>query len=127
MTLLLALGLWALVTALSLVVVAIGIVKLPVTYFVSDRRRALSSQGPMDIARWIARNLLGIVLVAVGLVLSLPGIPGQGVLTILLGVMLIDFPGRRRTERWLVSCPGVLPAMNRLRRRFGAPPLREPG
>jgi hypothetical protein len=70
--------------------------------------------------------LLGILLIAVGVVLSVPGIPGQGVLTILLGVMLVDFPGRWKAERWLVSHPGVLAAMNTLRRRFGKPPLREP-
>jgi hypothetical protein len=30
--------------------------------------------------------------------MSVPGVPGQGLLTILLGVMLLDFPGRRSLE-----------------------------
>ena len=127
MTLLLALGVWALVTAVSLVVVAIVIVKLPADHFASERPPAPSGQAPMGLARRIARNFLGLVLIAVGLVLSVPGVPGQGLLTILLGVMLVDFPGRRRVEHWIVSRPGVRAAMNRLRRRFGVPPLREPG
>jgi hypothetical protein len=44
-------------------------------------------------------------------------------LTILIGVMLLNFPGKRRLERWLVSRPRVLPVINRLRARFGKPPL----
>jgi hypothetical protein len=123
-TLILVIGIWLLVTALSFVAVAIAIVRLPADYF--------SRPGPpvqhtrTSTLRRIARNLLGILLIAVGVVLSVPGIPGQGVLTILLGVMLVDFPGRWKAERWLVSRPGVLATMNTLRRKFGKPALLDP-
>ena len=60
---------------------------------------------------------------ALGIVLSLPGVPGQGILTILLGIMLLDFPGRRKLEHKLVSRPQVLKTINKLRHRFGKPPL----
>jgi hypothetical protein len=59
-----------------------------------------------------------------GIILSLPGIPGQGVLTILLGIMLSDFPGKVRLERKIVSYPKVREALNLLRSRFGKPPLQ---
>lgn len=49
--------------------------------------------------------------------------PGPGVLTILIGVMLLNFPGKRRLERKLVERPRVLEAINRLRARFGKAPL----
>ncbi|MCA1573007.1 MAG: hypothetical protein LC770_00390, partial [Acidobacteria bacterium] len=71
--------------------------------------------------RWLAiigKNLLGVVLVVAGILLSLPGVPGQGILTILLGVMLLDFPGRPRLEHWLVSRPRILRTINKLRHRF---------
>ncbi len=55
--------------------------------------------------------------------MSLPGIPGQGLLTILLGVMLLDFPGKRRLEFKIISRPKVFRAINRLRARFDKPPL----
>jgi hypothetical protein len=71
----------------------------------------------------VGKNLLGIVLVVVGVLLSLPGVPGQGMLTILLGVMLLDFPGRPRLEHWLVSRPKILKAINNLRHRFSKPAL----
>ena len=63
---------------------------------------------------------------AVGLVMSVPGIPGQGLLTVLIGLMLVDFPGRRRLERALARRRGLLAAMNRIRARFGHPPLLPP-
>ena len=47
----------------------------------------------LNAAKVIGKNILGLFLVALGVVLSLPGVPGQGLLTILLGIMLLDFPG----------------------------------
>jgi len=83
----------------------------------ADRRPAL---------RWaglIGKNVLGIVLVLLGIVMSLPGIPGQGVLTILLGIMLLDLPGKRRLEQKILKQPKVLEKINRLRHKFSKPPL----
>ena len=51
--------------------------------------------------RWaglIGKNALGIMLVLLGILMSIPGVPGQGILTILLGIMLIDLPGKRALE-----------------------------
>jgi len=67
--------------------------------------------------------LLGVLLVAVGIVLSLPGVPGQGLLTVLLGVMLIDFPGKRTVEQKLLKRPAITNGITRLREKFGKPPL----
>ena len=63
-------------------------------------------------------------LVALGVALSLPGVPGQGLLTVLLGIMLLDFPGRERLEQKLLSKPSIVNTINRLRGRFGKPPLQ---
>ena len=57
------------------------------------------------------------------MVLTLPGVPGQGMLTILIGLMLLDVPGKRRLERRIVGRRRILQAINRLRKRFGRPPL----
>jgi hypothetical protein len=55
--------------------------------------------------------------------MSLPGVPGQGILTILLGLIMMDIPGKRPFETGLVKRPKVLQSINRLRERFGKPPL----
>ena len=126
-------GLWALLLALltfAVSSVAAGwvLVRLPADYFRgppppprADRHLAV---------RWAARvgkNLLGLLLVAAGLLLSLPAVPGPGLLFLLIGLLLLDFPGKRRLERWLIGLPGVLAAVNRLRRRFGKAPLEVGG
>ena len=100
------------------------VVRLPADYFVQNGQRR--SQNRASISHWprfLLRNLLAVVLVGLGIILSLPGVPGQGVLTILLGIMLSDFPGKVRLERKIVGYPKVLEALNRLRQRFGKPPL----
>lgn len=109
----------------NLAIVSLILVKLPADHF-SKNRKTKFWDGPnpaLNAAKVIGKNLLGIVLVALGVVLSLPGIPGQGLLTILLGVMLLDFPGRDRLEQKLLSKPSIVNTINRLRGRFGKPPL----
>ena len=71
----------------------------------------------------VAKNLSGAVLVALGLIMALPGVPGQGLLTMLIGLTLLSFPGKRRLERRFVRIPALLGAINRLRKRFARPPL----
>ena len=110
---------------LSMVVIAVLLVNLPATYFLDGHRRGLwIDRHP--ILRWSARaakNVLGMALVLLGVLLSVPGVPGQGLLTILIGVALLDFPGKRRLERWILNQRGVLGRVNALRRRFGKPDL----
>ena len=111
--------------AASLAIVSFVLVKLPATYFKrSHDRKILTTHPPIiRVLAIIGKNLLGVVLVIVGILLSLPGVPGQGMLTILLGVMLLDFPGKPRFEYWLVSRPKILQAINKLRHRFSKPAL----
>ena len=101
------------------------VVKLPADYFAVDGRQRPGNRASVSHwVRFLLRNLVAVALICLGILLSLPGIPGQGVLTILLGVMLSDFPGKVRLERKIVSYPKVLEALNRLRERFGKPPLQ---
>jgi hypothetical protein len=122
---LLALGVFALTFIISLGAVAAVIVRLPADYFREGYASPLAERHP--VVRWTGvavKNTLGGFVILLGLLLSLPGIPGQGLLTILIGVMLLDFPGKRRIERRLVSRPRVLAGINALRARFGKAPLR---
>lgn len=111
--------------AASLGVISFILVKLPSTYFQETHSRAFWVDRHPYV-RWaglIAKNALGIVLVLLGILMSLPGIPGQGILTILLGIMLLDLPGKRRLESKILKQPKVLEKINRLRHKFSKPPL----
>ena len=50
-------------------------------------------------------------------------LPGQGLLTILIGLMLISFPGKRGLERRIVGRPTILRILNGMRARRSLPPL----
>lgn len=109
----------------NLAIVSIILVKIPPTYFQQDYSREFWKERSPAIRLMgvILKNALGVLLVAIGIVLSLPGVPGQGILTILLGIMLLDFPGRRKLEVKILSRPKVFRTINKLRHRFGKPPL----
>jgi UPF0716 family protein affecting phage T7 exclusion len=112
-------------TVVGIALAGIILVKMPANYFCDNYCRDFwADRHPF--LRWSGRvfkNLLGASLVVLGGVLSLPGVPGPGLLTILLGITLLDFPGKQRMERWLIGRPVVLNAINRLRRRYGKSPV----
>ena len=101
------------------------LVKIPADHF-SKSRKTKFWAGPrpwLHAAKVIGKNIAGVLLVGLGVVLSLPGVPGQGLLTVLLGIMLLDFPGRDRLEQKLLSKPSIVNTINNLRKRFEKPPL----
>jgi len=108
----------------SVLIVGAVLARLPADFFVNHVARGSNIRHPILRAGWIVlRNLFGYILILLGIVLSLPGVPGQGILTILMGVILIDFPGKYRVERWFISRRMVLAGVNRLRARLGREPL----
>jgi UPF0716 family protein affecting phage T7 exclusion len=118
-------GLFLLSFAISTALVSIALVKLPANYFHSSHAREFFESDNRAI-RWagvILKNLLGVALIVIGVVLSLPGIPGPGFVTILLGLVMLDIPGKRPLETRLIRRPAVLQSINRLRKRFGKEPL----
>jgi hypothetical protein len=118
-----------LLAALAFFVVTTGAVmvlllKLPVDYFSRPRRQAGADRHPAwTWTLWLAKNLAGVLTVLVGFVLALPGVPGPGLVLILIGVALLDFPGKRNLERKLLGRPHVRRHINSFRARFGKPPL----
>jgi hypothetical protein len=103
------------------------VTRLPPDYFMRPERRAwdASSGEPwFALAASVLKNILGLLLVMLGLILLVT--PGQGLLTLFIGLMLMNFPGKYRLERWLVGRPGVLNSLNWLRRRRGHPPFDVP-
>jgi hypothetical protein len=108
----------------SLVVVPWLVVRIPCDYFApgATRRLPWADRHPMvRLAFTIGKNVLGGVFVAGGLLMLV--LPGQGILTIVIGITLLDFPGKQGVLRWLVMHPPVLQSLNWLRRRAGRAPL----
>lgn len=83
------------------------------------QRRAL----PIRVLGLVAKNLAGVVLVLLGLIMAIPGVPGQGLLTAVIGITLLNLPGKLRVERRLLRIVALRRGINRLRARFHRPPL----
>ncbi len=119
------LGLFLGSLAISFGALALVMVKIPARYFAADHQRDFLP-GSRFLVRWgavIAKNIAGVLLIILGIILSLPGVPGQGVLTILLGLIFLDIPGKRPLEARIIKRPTVLAAINRLRAKYDKPPL----
>lgn len=113
---------------LTVVITCIVLVRLPADYFTREHRPLPLAGRPrwLRILTRIGLNLAGGLLVLLGIVLSLPGVPGQGLLTILLGIMLLDIPGKRRAEGALLRRRFVHEGINRLRAKYRRPALEVP-
>ena len=118
-------GLFLFSVGFSFLVIGVVMVKIPSNYFSTHYQQDFMPNSHWSV-RWsavIAKNLLGVFLVLLGLVLSLPGVPGQGILTILLGIIMLDIPGKRPIEARIIKRPTVRSAIDKLRARYDKPPL----
>jgi Na+/H+ antiporter NhaD/arsenite permease-like protein len=112
-----SLGIFSVLAVLaSIVLVPRFLAKLPPDYLRADR----AVEPPPMLLR-VLRNLLGIVLVLLGVAMLV--LPGQGLLTLLVGLLLVDFPGKQPLVRRILSRPKVLSLVNKLRAHRRAAPL----
>ena len=97
--------------------------RIPADYFSDPEQRTLHARNlPLRILRLLLKNALGVVLLVLGIVMLVT--PGQGLLTIFVALLALDYPGKYRLERWLVSRPAICRGINWLRARGGAAPLQ---
>jgi hypothetical protein len=115
----------ALCALASLVAAPFLVVRLPADYFLRDKPHLvarLRTASPLAALGLVAKNLAGATLILAGLAMLV--LPGQGLLTIVAGVLLVDFPRKRELEHWLLARRGVRTAVDWLRKRYGREPLR---
>lgn len=109
----------------SILAVPSLVIRIPEDYFASRQRPKTRFANEHPMLRWTVwggRNVLGVALILAGLAMLL--LPGQGLLTILVGILLMDFPGKHRLERRIVRTGPVLKSINWVRRQAHVRPLR---
>jgi archaellum biogenesis protein FlaJ (TadC family) len=111
--------------AISFAVAAIILVRLPSDYLHAPRAKSArdADHGMIVPIAFVLKNFLGVVLILIGAILAVPGVPGQGLLTMLVGFVLLDVPGKHSLLCKILTRPSLLQATNRLRARFSRPPL----
>jgi hypothetical protein len=108
----------------TLFLVPILVVRLPTDYFTHTKRHPLPWRHHHPFIRAIllaGKNILGSLFLLTGLLMLF--LPGQGLLTMVMGIVLLDLPVKYRLQRWLISRGPILRAINWLRRRAGRPLL----
>jgi len=108
----------------TLIIIPLLVIRIPSDYFSHDKRHRSPWAAHHPFVRGallFTKNLAGYVFVFAGILMLV--LPGQGLLTILIGVMLLDFPGKFRFERWLVTRRPVSKSINWLRKRAKRTPL----
>lgn len=122
--------LWWLAAASVLVLVVTVIsmvwllVHLPRDYFLYPDRYQSGWARQRPVLRVLLRvfsNALGAVFLSAGLLMLF--LPGQGILTIVVGLMMIDFPAKNRLVRHVVRRPKLRSSIDAIRKRAGRQPL----
>lgn len=120
---------WLLATSaftfiISLILVPMLVVRIPADYFTHHKRhhkRPEKYPPSIRIIVLVIKNLIGLVLVLAGILMLV--LPGQGLFTMFVGVLMMNFPGKYRLERWVVERGPILKSINWLRARAGHAPL----
>lgn len=111
----------------SIVVIPWLVVRIPSDYFLRRGPFLRLHENAHPAAHLVVRvgkNVIGLGILLAGVAMLL--LPGQGILTILLGLLMVDFPGKHALERWLLRRPAVLRSMNWIRAKAHRPPLEMP-
>ena len=112
------------VSIASLLLLPWLVAQIPHDYFAHDRREPPKWKELHPLFRFavlLLKNIVGFTLLLAGIAMLI--LPGQGLLSILMGLVLMDYPGKFQFERKIVSRPKLLQFINWLRRKQKQPPL----
>jgi len=94
--------------------------RLTADYFIRHRQQVEERRQLHPVQAytlWFLRNFIGVVLLAAGFAMLV--LPGQGILTILIGISLMDFPGKHKMLERFVRIEQVRKSLNWMRRKAG--------
>jgi hypothetical protein len=109
----------------TLLAVPAVLIRIPADYFTTPRRHATPWGMKHPAAAWtwrIGHNVVGWVLILAGIAMVV--LPGPGLVTIFIGMLLVEFPGKFRLERWIVGRKRVIGLVNAMRKKRGVEELR---
>lgn len=101
------------------------VAQIPEDYFLRSKRQPSKWQEQKPILRFVVmfgKNLIGLSLIIGGLLMLV--LPGQGLLTIVTGLLLVNYPGKYKLEQKLSSMPSIFRALNWIRLKAKKPPLQ---
>lgn len=98
----------------SLALIPWIICRLEANHFLHLHAHAHSNKHPLAFVHLrLLRYLLGAILLVAGVLMLF--LPGQGLLTMILGLSLLDFPGKQQAVDKLLQIPSIQKALNWIR------------
>ena len=94
---------------------------IPTDYFSPEHVHQVKTRTLFSLFKTIVKSVLGLFLILAGIIMLVT--PGQGIISILLGLFLMEFPGKRKLEFKLINHNPTYKALNWLRSKAGKPPL----
>ena len=98
--------------------------QIPYDYFLNDKR-GISDYKNKNPIFWIItlaiKNIVGYCLIIGGILMLV--LPGQGLLTIFVGLILSDYPGKFKLERKIINTRLILKTINWYRSKSNIPPI----
>ena len=112
----------------TLIIIPILIVRIPADYFkrrVQKQKSCYKEQHAVICCiGTVFKNILGALFALAGFAMLF--FPGQGLITILIGIMLLNFPGKVALQLRIVQQQNVLRAINWMRTKADRPALELP-
>ena len=111
----------ALIFVISLIFTPFLVSKIPHDYFTNAKYHKLEIEHFGHIVAVVGRSALGLALVFLGFVMLFT--PGQRILAIIVGLFLMEFPGKKRLECKIIQNEVTFKALNWMRKKFKQPPF----
>ena len=95
---------------------------IPSDYFINRKESRFKLNYPLAwVISTIIKNIFGYILILGGILMLV--LPGQGLITIFIGLMLSNYPGKYSIEKRIIATPKILKSINWLRKKSNEPPL----
>jgi len=99
------------------------VAKLPADYLLAKQTGKISG----SLTRWLVnvlRCVVGTALILLGIIMMIT--PGPGIIVLLLGISVTQFPGKQRLLVHVATRPSVFRSLNWMRQRHHKPPFDAP-
>lgn len=109
----------------SILAINFVIKMIPVDYFDSSKRELspFKTSNPIIwLLLFITKNVMGYLLIIGGILMLV--LPGQGLLTILLGLIFSDYPGKYKLEKKLITIKPIYRYINWVRKKSDIEPIK---
>ena len=106
----------------SLVSIKWLVALIPIDYFVYKKNSKFKTKYPFTwLISMIIKNIIGYLLIIGGMLMLV--LPGQGLFTIFIGLMMSNYPGKYYIEKKIIAIPSILKTINWLRKKSNKEPI----